>query len=147
MSPYRCCRDLDPPGVELVLQQSDRAEFGIAAEDRADDFRLAVGDDELVPQAGVIALLVDPNNASAERRIRDLQEAARAKGAQLPVLKASTESEIDAAFASLAQLQAGALVVEPNPFFVTRREQIVAWHRAMPFRRFMHGTKPPRPVA
>src|SRR4051812_40427175 len=61
---------------------------------------------ELVSQAGVIALLIDPDNASAERRIRAVQEAARAKGVQLHILKASTESEIDAAFASLAQLGA-----------------------------------------
>jgi putative tryptophan/tyrosine transport system substrate-binding protein len=81
---------------------------------------------ELVPQAGVIALLVNPSNSSAERRIRDVQEAARTKGVQLPVLKASTESEIDAAFASLTQLQVGALVVDPDPFFVSRRDQFVA---------------------
>jgi len=81
---------------------------------------------ELVPQAGVIALLANPNNAAAERRIRDLQEAASVKGLRLPILKASTESEIDAAFVSLAQLQAGALVVEPDPFFGTRRDQFMA---------------------
>ena len=59
---------------------------------------------ELVPQAGVIALLVNPNNPSAERVIQEVQQAARAKGVQLPVLKASTENEIDAAFASLSEL-------------------------------------------
>ena len=58
--------------------------------------------------------------------IRDVQEAARAKGVQLSILKASTESEIDAAFATLAQQQAGALVVSPDPFFLSRREQLVA---------------------
>ena len=56
---------------------------------------------ELVPRAGVIALLVNPNSQSAERVIQDVQQAARAKGVQLYVLKASTESEIDTAFASL----------------------------------------------
>ena len=81
---------------------------------------------ELVPQAGVIALLVNPNNPNAERIIRDVQEAARAKGVQLPILKAGTESEIDAAFASLVQLHAGALVVGADPFFSSRREQLVA---------------------
>jgi putative tryptophan/tyrosine transport system substrate-binding protein len=81
---------------------------------------------ELVPQARVIAVLVNPNNPVAERRIRDVQEAARAKGVQLPILKASTESEIDASFASLVELQAGALVVDPDPFFSGRREQIIA---------------------
>ena len=81
---------------------------------------------ELVPQARVIALLVNPNNPNAERIMRDVQEAARAKGVQLHILKAGTESEIDAAFASLVQLQAGALVVGADPFFNSRREQLVA---------------------
>jgi putative tryptophan/tyrosine transport system substrate-binding protein len=81
---------------------------------------------ELVPHARVIVLLVNPSNATAERMIRDVQEAARAKGVQLSILKASTESEIDAAFATLAQQQAGALVVSPDPFFLSRREQLVA---------------------
>ena len=89
---------------------------------------------ELVPRAGVIALLMNPNNATAERVIRDVQEAARTKGLQLHVLKASSESEIDTAFASLVQLQAGALVVSADPFLSSRREQLVALasRRAVP---------------
>ena len=81
---------------------------------------------ELVPQARVIALLANPNNPQTEAVIRDVQDAARAKGVQLHVLKASTESEIDAAFASLVQLHAGALVVMGDAFFFSRREQLVA---------------------
>jgi putative ABC transport system substrate-binding protein len=81
---------------------------------------------ELVPQARVIALLVNPNNPGAEPVIREALEAARAKGVQLPILKAGTESEIDAAFASLVQLQAGALLVAADPFLSSRREQLVA---------------------
>ncbi len=81
---------------------------------------------ELVPHARVIALLVNPNISAAERIIRDMQEAARAKGVQLPILEAANESEIDAAFASLVQLQAGALVVGTDPFFFSQREQLVA---------------------
>jgi putative tryptophan/tyrosine transport system substrate-binding protein len=81
---------------------------------------------ELVPQAGVIALLVNPNNQAAESLIRAAQEAARATGVQLPVLKASTEAEIDAAFATLVQLHAGALVVGNDPIFNSQREQLVA---------------------
>jgi putative tryptophan/tyrosine transport system substrate-binding protein len=81
---------------------------------------------ELVPQARMIVLLVNPNNPVSERIIRDMEEAARAKGVQLPILKAGTESEIDAAFASLVQLQAGALLVAAEPFFFSRREQLVA---------------------
>jgi putative ABC transport system substrate-binding protein len=90
---------------------------------------------ELVPQAGVIALLVNPTSgANTERVIRDVQEAARTKGLQLHVLKASSESEIDTAFASLVQLHAGALVVGADPFLSGRREQLVALasRRAVP---------------
>jgi putative ABC transport system substrate-binding protein len=81
---------------------------------------------ELVPQAGVIALLVNPNNPNAEPATRDVQEAARAKGVQLHILKAGIESEIDAAFATLVELHAGALVVAGDSFFNNRREQLVA---------------------
>jgi putative ABC transport system substrate-binding protein len=81
---------------------------------------------ELVPRAGVIALLVNPDVSNAERVIRDVQDAARTKGLQLHVLKAGSESEIDTAFASLVQLHAGALVVSADPFLSSRREQLVA---------------------
>ena len=82
---------------------------------------------ELVPQARVIALLVNPNDPRAEGLIRDMREAARTKGVQLlPILKAGTESEIDAAFTTLVELQAGALLVFPDPLFLSRREQFVA---------------------
>ena len=89
---------------------------------------------ELVPRAGVIALLMNPNNATAERVIRDVQEAARTNGLQLHVLKASSEREIDGAFASLVQLHVDALVVGADPFLSTRREQLVtlASRRAVP---------------
>jgi putative tryptophan/tyrosine transport system substrate-binding protein len=72
----------------------------------------------------VIALLVNPNNANPW--IGDVQKAARTKGVQLQILKASTIGEIDAAFATLAQLRAGALVIGDDVFFTSRREQLVA---------------------
>src|SRR5437763_11424835 len=81
---------------------------------------------ELVPRAGVIALLVNPNSPAAGRVIQEVQQAARAKGLQLPILKAGSESEIDTAFASLAQLHADALLVAADPFLSSRREQFVA---------------------
>jgi putative ABC transport system substrate-binding protein len=89
---------------------------------------------ELVPQARVIAVLVNPNDPRAEGLVRDLQEAARAKGLQLPILKAASEGEIDAAFATLVQARAGALVVDPDPLFSSRREQLLALasHHAVP---------------
>ena len=80
---------------------------------------------ELAPGARALAQLVNPNFPSAERDIRAAQEAARAKGLALRILKASTESDIDAAFASLADLQAGGLLVG-DPTYFGRREQIVA---------------------
>jgi putative ABC transport system substrate-binding protein len=80
---------------------------------------------ELVPGAGVIALLMNPNNATAERVIRTVQEAARAIGLQLHVLKASSESEIDSAFSSLVQLPVDAFLVGADPFLSRRREQLV----------------------
>jgi putative tryptophan/tyrosine transport system substrate-binding protein len=81
---------------------------------------------ELVPQARVIALLVNPNNPGAERIIREVPEVPRAKETQLQILKAGSESEIDAAFATFVQLHAGALVVQADPLFGRRREQLVA---------------------
>jgi putative ABC transport system substrate-binding protein len=73
----------------------------------------------------VIALLVNPDNGG-EQYIRFMQEAALAKGVKLLSLKAGTEQEIDTAFASLGQLQAGGLVVGADAFFISRREQLVA---------------------
>ena len=81
---------------------------------------------ELVAQTVPVALLVNPNNASTEPMIPDMQEAARMKGVQLHVLKADTEAEIDAAFVTLAQQHAGGLVVGPDAVFDNRREQLVA---------------------
>jgi putative ABC transport system substrate-binding protein len=81
---------------------------------------------ELVPQAGVIALLVNPNNRNAERIIRDGPEAARAKGVRLTILKAGSASEIDTAFATFVPLHGGALAVSADPFLTSRREQLVA---------------------
>jgi putative tryptophan/tyrosine transport system substrate-binding protein len=82
---------------------------------------------ELVPQARVIALLVNPDNAIvAEHIIGNMQEAARAKGVQLAILMAGTEGEIDAAFATLVQQHAGALIVGGDTFFASRLDQFVA---------------------
>ena len=81
---------------------------------------------QVVPQASVIALLVNPSNANAEGVIRYTQEAARTKGMQLSVLKAGTEGEIDAAFATFVQLHASALLVGADAFFFSRREKLAA---------------------
>jgi putative tryptophan/tyrosine transport system substrate-binding protein len=74
----------------------------------------------------MITLLVNPNNSQTERVIRDLQEAAPTKGVHPQILKASTASEIDAAFGTLDQLQARALLLVPEAFFSSRQEQLLA---------------------
>jgi putative ABC transport system substrate-binding protein len=84
---------------------------------------------ELVPQATVIALLVNPDNVGEqyiEQYIKLMQEAARVKGVQLSVPRARTDDEIDTAFAALGQLQAGGLMVSPDQFLNSRFEQLAA---------------------
>jgi putative ABC transport system substrate-binding protein len=81
---------------------------------------------DLIPTAKIIGLLVNPKDPRAETQSRDMQEAAHALGLQIHILNASTEGEIDAAFAGLVQVQAGALIVGTGTFFNARREQLVA---------------------
>ena len=81
---------------------------------------------ELVPNAAVIALLVDLNVPDAASRAGEVQAAARALRLQLVVLNVRTASDIDMAFASLAREQVAALVVGAGGFLVSRRNQIIA---------------------
>jgi putative tryptophan/tyrosine transport system substrate-binding protein len=81
---------------------------------------------ELVPKAIAIILLVNPDSTFSDLASKEAQEAARSLGLQLQVLRARTEQEIDAAFATLVQLRAGALLVATDAFFTARREQFVA---------------------
>ena len=90
---------------------------------------------ELVPAASIIALLVNPGNRSvAETQSRDMQAAARILGLQVHVLNASSESDITAAFATLVQLRAGALVIGSDSYFNSRSEQFaeLALRNAVP---------------
>jgi putative ABC transport system substrate-binding protein len=80
----------------------------------------------MVPNAAVIALLTNPKLPEAELMTSDAQEAARTLGQRVLVLDASNPSEINAAFAALRQQRAGALFVGGDPFFTSRRQQIVA---------------------
>ncbi len=80
---------------------------------------------ELVPHVQEIALLVNPTGSSLDLVIRDVEEAARSSGRRLSIAKASTEDEIDTALATLVQSRAGGLVVMADPFFNSRRKQIV----------------------
>jgi putative ABC transport system substrate-binding protein len=81
---------------------------------------------DLLPAAAIIGMLVDPTYPTAESQTSDMQEAARTLGLQIHVLNASTEGEINAAFASLAKLRAGALFVGAGALFLRRAEQLAA---------------------
>jgi putative tryptophan/tyrosine transport system substrate-binding protein len=81
---------------------------------------------ELVPAATSVGYLVNPTRPDFQSEIKDSQQAAHALGAKLIVLNATTEAEIDTAFTELSQQQIDALLVGGDPFFLTRRDQIVA---------------------
>ena len=90
---------------------------------------------ELVPRATIIGLLVNPNNPNiAELTTKSLQVAARTLGLEIHVLHASADHDFDTVFATLVQLRAGALVIGPDPYFITRGEQLgaLAFRHAIP---------------
>jgi putative ABC transport system substrate-binding protein len=81
---------------------------------------------ELVPRVLLIAYLANPTNPLTKSETAEVQDAARALGLQLRVLNATNESDIETAFATLVQQRASALLVSADPFFSSRREQLVA---------------------
>jgi putative ABC transport system substrate-binding protein len=89
---------------------------------------------ELVPRATMIAMLANPTSPYFEPETRDVLAAARARGLQVHVLKANTERDIDAAFATLVQQRVDALLVSGDPFFDSQRGKLVALaaQRAIP---------------
>jgi putative ABC transport system substrate-binding protein len=81
---------------------------------------------ELVPTAALIAVLLNPTNANFQAQLRGVQDAASALGQQVSMQSASTEREIDAAFATVTRSGAGALLVGSDPFFNSERDQVIA---------------------
>jgi putative ABC transport system substrate-binding protein len=81
---------------------------------------------ELVPRAGVVACLVNPTNPEAESQLTDIRAAARTFRQELLILNASTDHELDTAFATLARERATALLLGNDAFFVLRRGQLSA---------------------
>jgi putative tryptophan/tyrosine transport system substrate-binding protein len=81
---------------------------------------------ELAPVSSKIAVLMNPNFPGTERQLKDVEAAARVIGLQFNVLRATTEPEIDAAFASMDQLGGAVLLVAVDPFLIARRDHIVA---------------------
>jgi putative tryptophan/tyrosine transport system substrate-binding protein len=82
---------------------------------------------EVVPNAPLIGVLLNPAGTSyLSREMSDVQDAARGVGQQLLILRASSEEAIEAAFATAVEQRASGLLVAADPFFLSRREQIVA---------------------
>jgi putative ABC transport system substrate-binding protein len=99
-------------GVNLFVAQMEGKRLGLLR--------------ELVPTAGLIAVLLNPNNVPVAAQLKDIQEAARAMGQQIHILHASSDAELEDAFATAARVKAGALQVAADPFFNSRRNFIVA---------------------
>jgi len=87
---------------------------------------------ELLPAVSVIALLGNPNNANFQSAVPDIRAAADVLKQRLEVLTAGTESELDVAFAAMAQNRVGGLVAMVDPFLISRRDKLVELARSTP---------------
>ena len=81
---------------------------------------------ELIPNASTIALLLNPDDPGSEGQRQDVQMAAKALGRRVVVLHASAETDFEQNFAIIAKEHVGALVVENDPFFDSRRDNLMA---------------------
>jgi putative ABC transport system substrate-binding protein len=81
---------------------------------------------EVVPRASVIGYLMNPNHPSGEIEMQAAETAARSLGKKMPVFKASNEPDLDATFSTMVHQQVGALVVASDPFFWSRRGEVVS---------------------
>jgi putative ABC transport system substrate-binding protein len=80
---------------------------------------------ELVPNATSIGMLVNPNYPTSEVQVNDAQEASRTLGLLIHIVTASAERDFDASFATMVQVQVGAVVIGNDPFFTAHRDQLV----------------------
>jgi putative ABC transport system substrate-binding protein len=81
---------------------------------------------DVVPTAAVIGILINPTNSAAESRSKDLQIAARTLDRNIHIVSASSESDLEPAFATLIEQRAGALLVSTDSFFTSQRDRLVA---------------------
>ena len=81
---------------------------------------------EIVPQAAVVGLIVNPNYAQATAQIRQIESAAHGIGLQVYVLQVSSDEDIDIAFKTIAQQRIGAVIVGADPFIDTRRDKVIS---------------------
>jgi putative tryptophan/tyrosine transport system substrate-binding protein len=106
----------DGPGGNLL-------DIGLSSEGYLKQFELLA---ELIPQARVIAVLVNPNSKTAQRQIQQVQEAAGGMGIQVKILKAGIDVDFETAFADLASGHVAGLLVGADLFFDTWRERLVS---------------------
>lgn len=99
-------------GVNLLIDEMESKRLGVLL--------------LLVPKAASIAVLLNPQYPGAETEAADVRSAARTLGRQIQLLNASSESEIDSAFAAMVQSRIGGLLVGSDPYFQTRRDQLIA---------------------
>jgi ABC-type uncharacterized transport system substrate-binding protein len=92
---------------------------------------------DLLPQATVIAGLLNSANQSAEVQAKDLQVAGNASGLRIQIAHASNDQEIESAFTTLSTQQIGAVMVGSDPYYLSRRERSLLWRRVMPSLHFM----------
>jgi ABC-type uncharacterized transport system substrate-binding protein len=100
------------PGVTLIVREMSAKRMQIIR--------------EAIPGVTTIGLLVNPNNRNTDSETREVNDAARSLGVELHVVNAGTKSDIDAAFATLVQLKAGAFLTTSDAFFTEQRDQIAA---------------------
>jgi putative ABC transport system substrate-binding protein len=99
-------------GVNLLIDEMESKRFGMLL--------------LLVPKSASIAVLLNPHYPGAETEAADLKVSAQTLGRQIHLLHASSESEIDKAFATMVELGVGGLLVGSDPYFQTRRDQFIA---------------------
>ena len=99
-------------GVSLVTTQVDAKRLGVLH--------------ELVPTAGAIGALLNPNSEQDAAQVRDLQEAALAIRRRIHILNVTDEAELESAFVALVDQRVEALFIGGSPFFDTRRDRLIA---------------------
>jgi putative tryptophan/tyrosine transport system substrate-binding protein len=80
---------------------------------------------EVVPQAAIVGLIINPNYAQATAQVRQIEDAAHASGLQVYVLRVSNDEDVDTAFNAIVQQRIAALIVAADPFIDTRRDKII----------------------
>jgi putative ABC transport system substrate-binding protein len=81
---------------------------------------------EIIPQAAVVGLIVNPQYAQATSQVKQIEDAAHAIGLQIDVLRVSNDEDIDIAFKTIAQQRIAAVIIGADPFIDTRRDKIIS---------------------